>query len=262
MYVDLHTHSEHSHDSECSVYDMALAQKEKGTAIFCVTDHFDFPNRCDEESIKRIKNSYTDVRNTKVKGVEVLAGIELTRGHQCKEAVKQLLDYCDFDCIIGSVHGVELNGRFLRPSTTDFSVFNKAETQTIIDAYFNYLYDVIGFECDTVAHISYPARYIKQFDIKENINKFKDAFKMIIEKDIALEINTGYLKRNNCDFAPSRDLLKIYKDMGGKKITLGSDAHKKENASFCFDEAKEMLNSLGIKTAFYYKKRQPIEYEI
>ncbi len=262
MYADLHTHSEYSHDSECSVYDMALAQKEKGASVFCVTDHFDFPKRCDDEYVERIKKSYSDARNTKVEGVEILAGVELGRGNRCKDAVKKVLDYCDFDLIIGSVHGVEFNGNFLRPSTTDFSLFNKAETHVIIDTYFNYLYNVIDFECDTIAHISYLKRYIKQFDIDENINKFKDAFKMIIEKDIALEINTGYLKKNNCDFAPSRDLLKVYKDMGGKKITLGSDAHRKEDASFCFDEAKEMLASLDIHTAFYYKKRQPIEYEI
>ena len=262
MYVDMHTHSEYSPDSKCSVYDMAVSQKEKGTFIFGVTDHFDYPNRCDRESIEKIKNSYSDARNTKVEGVEILAGIELARGYQCENAFKELLDFCNFDVIIGSVHGVELNDKFLRPSTTDYSVFSDAEISLIIDNYFNCLYNVIDFGCDTVAHISYMARYIKKFDINKNIQKFKDAFKMIIEKDIALEINTGYLKKNNCDFAPSRDLLKIYLDMGGKKITLGSDAHKKENASFCFDEAKEMLASLNVKTAFYYKNRKPIEYEI
>lgn len=262
MYVDMHTHSEYSPDSKCSVYDMAVSQKEKGTFIFGVTDHFDYPNRCDRESIEKIKNSYSDARNTKVEGVEILAGIELARGYQCVDAFKELLDYCNFDVIIGSVHGVELNGKFLRPSTTDYSVFNDAEIKTIIDNYFNCLYNVIEFGCDTVAHISYMARYIKNFDINANIDKFKKAFDMIIEKDIALEINTGYLKKNNCDFAPSRDLLKVYLDMGGKKITLGSDAHKKENASFCFDEAKEMLVSLNVKTAFYYKNRKPIEYKL
>ena len=262
MFVDLHTHSKYSPDSRCEVSDMALSQREKGTSIFAVTDHFDFPNRCDEESVKKIINSISDVRNTKVEGVEILAGIELARGNRCPEMVKSLIDLCNFDVIIGSVHGVELNGVFLRPSTTDFSVFNKEETKIIIDNYFDYLYRVIDFGCDTVAHISYMARYIKQFDINENIHKFKDAFKMIIEKDISLEINTGYLKKNNCDFAPSRDLLKIYLDMGGKKITLGSDAHTTENASFCFNEAKEMLSSLNIKTAFYYKNRKPIEYEL
>ena len=262
MYVDLHTHSEYSPDSKCSVYDMACAQKEKGTFIFGVTDHFDFPNRCDEESINKIKNSYLDARNTKVDGVEILAGIELARGNQCVDAFRELLDFCDFDVVIGSVHGVSLGDRFLRPSTTNYDIFSDDEIKQIIDAYFDCLYQVIDFGCDTIAHISYMARYIKRFKIEENLKKFKDAFKMIIEKDIALEINTGYLKKNNCDFAPSRDLLKIYKDMGGKKITLGSDAHTVENASFCFDEAKEMLSSLNYKTAFYYKNRKPIEYEL
>lgn len=262
MFVDLHTHSEYSPDSKCTVYDMALAQKEKGTFIFGVTDHFDFPNRCDEESIQKLKNSYFDARNVKVDRVEILAGIELARGNSCSNAFKQLTDVCDFDLIIGSVHGVELDGKSLRPSTTNFDIFNNDEIKIIINNYFDCLYDVIDFGCDTVAHISYLARYIKRFDINENLNKFKDAFKMIIEKDIALEINTGYLKKNNCDFSPSRDLLKLYFDMGGKMITLGSDAHTKENASLGFNEAKEMLSSLNMNTCFYFKKRKPFDYKL
>lgn len=262
MFVDLHTHSEYSPDSKCSVYDMALSQKEKGTFIFGVTDHFDYPNRCSDADFEKIKKSAFDARNVKVEGVEILAGVELARAYNCPEIAKKLITCCDFDVIIGSVHGIELNGNFLRPTTTNYDLFNDNEIQQIVDAYFDCLYKVIDFGCDTVAHISYLARYIERFDINKNIDKFKDAFKMIIERDIALEINTGYLKKNNCDFAPSRDLLKLYLDMGGKKITLGSDAHTKENASFCFLEAKEMLSSLNIKTAFYYKNRKPIEYEL
>ena len=139
MFVDLHTHSQYSPDSNCAIYDMALSQKEKGTSVFAVTDHFDYPNRCDEESVKEIINSVSDARNTKVEGVEILAGVEISRGNSCPETVKHLIDVCDFDVIIGSVHGVELNGVFLRPSITDFSVFNKEETEIIIDNYFDYL---------------------------------------------------------------------------------------------------------------------------
>ncbi len=262
MFVDLHTHSKYSHDSRCEVVDIALSQKSKGTFIFAVTDHFDYPNRCDEESVKKIINSAFDVRNTKVEGVEILAGVELGRGDMCQKTAKELFNACNFDLVIGSVHSIEFNGKFLRPSSTDFSLFSDEEIRLITDNYFAHLYKAIEFGCDTVAHISYLARYVKQFDINENLNKFKDAFKMIIEKDIALEVNTGYLKKNNCDFAPSRELLKLYWDMGGRKITLGSDAHTTENASFCFKEAKEMLSSLNIKTAFYFKNRKPIEYEI
>jgi histidinol-phosphatase (PHP family) len=45
-------------------------------------------------------------------------------------------------------------------------------------------------------------------------------------RGIALEINTSGLRREHfCATMPSFDLLKIYKDMGGELLTLGSDSH-------------------------------------
>ena len=61
---------------------------------------------------------------------------------------------------------------------------------------------------------------------------------------------------------PLPEIIKRYLDMGGKLITLGSDAHAKENASYGFDKAKEMLNSLGVFEAYYFKNRQPIKYNL
>ena len=39
--VDLHTHSEFSHDSVCKIEDMCLAQIARGTKVMAVTDHCD-----------------------------------------------------------------------------------------------------------------------------------------------------------------------------------------------------------------------------
>ena len=47
--------------------------------------------------------------------------------------------------------------------------------------------------------------------------------------------------------------------MGGYLITLGSDAHKKDDASKNFDDAIKIIKDIGYKSIFYYQNRKPHE---
>ena len=48
---------------------------------------------------------------------------------------------------------------------------------------------------------------------------------IVIQKDIALEINTQYLRRGGDDCFPDKEKVQLYENLGGKKIVIGSDAH-------------------------------------
>ena len=55
--MDLHTHCEYSHDSICKMEEMCLAQIEKGTKIFAVTDHCDMDSHTTYDIFSQIKSS-------------------------------------------------------------------------------------------------------------------------------------------------------------------------------------------------------------
>ena len=53
--------------------------------------------------------------------------------------------------------------------------------------------------------------------------------KIVIQDGKGIEINTSSRRYGLKDSTPSRDILKLYKELGGKIITIGSDSHKSEN---------------------------------
>ena len=83
--------------------------------------------------------------------------------------------------------------------------------------------------------------------------------KIGIERDMALEINTSACKRALYDFIPNKELLVEYKKMGGKKITLGSDAHITEHIARSFDDAFDLMRDIGFNSYFIYKNHKPTE---
>jgi histidinol-phosphatase (PHP family) len=64
-------------------------------------------------------------------------------------------------------------------------------------------------------------------------NKTKDLItkilKMVIADGKGIEINTSSFRYGLTDLIPSRDIILLYKKLGGKIITIGSDSHKQEH---------------------------------
>lgn len=67
----------------------------------------------------------------------------------------------------------------------------------------------------------------------------------MIQDGKGIEINTSSHRYGLKDSTPSKDILKLYKELGGKIITIGSDSHKPEHLGAYIDEAKELLKEIG-----------------
>ncbi len=93
-----------------------------------------------------------------------------------------------------------------------------------------------------MAHIGYIAHGAPY---KDKLLRYKDfpdeidaVLKGIIERGKAMEINFHH------EMAPGRDIVERYYELGGRKISYGSDAHR---GDICknFDEAMTMLKEIG-----------------
>ena len=82
MPADMHTHSEHSHDSTCRIEEMLRAQKEKGTPIFAVTDHVDTASWQDYDVFTPIQKAHDTVTelNHRCGSPLLLSGVEISEG--------------------------------------------------------------------------------------------------------------------------------------------------------------------------------------
>ena len=67
----------------------------------------------------------------------------------------------------------------------------------------------------------------------------REILKHIIKAGKGIEINTSSFRYKLNDLTPLRKILKLYNELGGEIITIGSDAHKAEDIGHKFDYIKK-----------------------
>lgn len=264
IFADMHTHSKFSHDSVCEIEDMCLSQIKKGTKIFAVTDHCDVFSFKDYDVFTPINDSYNEIKLLNQKYGEnclLLSGVEISEGFWFPEQYKKIHNLAHYDVIIGSVHCVKCDDLEIPYSKINFSKLSKEKIYEYLNCYFN---DVITMlektDFDILAHLTCPLRYIfGKFGIDIDLRNFDEQIskilKTIIDRNIALEVNTSAFSILK-DFMPNKEIIKKYYDMGGRLVTIGSDAHIAENASIGFEKAIKILKEIGFENICYFKYRK------
>lgn len=276
----MHTHSEHSHDSTCPIREMARKQQERGMYGFAVTDHCDLFSYEQGNVAMNIQKSVAEVRalcedeekerasieNTRK--IHILSGVELGESIWYPDVEEQVIHMCDYDVVIGSVHTVRYKEYDMPYSCIDFSEMDTKEIYGYLNGYFDDVLQMVQSNpCDVVAHLAYPLRYINGkyglgIDCKRFEEKIRKILSAIIQRGIALEVNTSCMCEDDIDWLNQDWLLGIYREIGGLLITLGSDAHISENAAREFDRAVALLRKHGFRNCFYYEKRKSIQCTI
>ncbi len=271
ILCDMHVHSRASHDGLSSVAENAMACIKNNISAFAVTDHCDIQYYTTRDVLSHIRESYEQA--SKVSGelggrVKILKGIEIGEGIWSKEFTNEILKRFDFDIIISSVHAVRYEGYSDPYSTIDFSSMPRSALDEYLDMYFDEVLLMLHeVTCDIMAHLTCPLRYINgKYSLGVDCTKYKDKIlkilEYIIEKSIALEINTSGIGTPYGAIMPDEWIIKAFKEMGGYIVTLGSDAHSYERIGNGFDVAIELLKKYSFKGYYYYEKRKRIFCEI
>lgn len=264
---DTHIHTKNSHDSKQTIDEVCLSAIEKGISGVCITNHIPSSrNRCLEEDLEVIKSDYKDVLYARKKygdRLKIYLGAELADYSISDEVFKTIPEKYELDIALGSLHGFYIDGVEIHFSRDimDGSVSDKIINERLKE-YFNVVL-LTAKECDidTLCHLTYPLRYIvgkykRNVDINDYKDQITEIFKTIIERNIALEINTSGIGTAIDETMPMRSLIKLYYDLGGRLITLGSDAHSKENIAKGFCKVKKDLKEIGFEKYCYFEKRK------
>ena len=92
---------------------------------------------------------------------------------------------------------------------------------------------------------------IKRYDQRGDYpdEKILDIVEAILRQAIAdgkgIEFNTSFFKYGLKDTTPSRAILRLYRDLGGEILTLGSDAHDTARLAERIEEMKSLLRESG-----------------
>lgn len=226
---------------------------ERGLSEIAICDHCDIDDILDGIYEPYPKDEIrADILAAKKKysgKIKINYGIELGEPHVRPDEATALIDECGFDFVIGSLHNLR--------GYPDFAFLRYTEmTPEHIDwlarRNISELCEIARFpKIDTLAHITYMGRYFANdgidYDFMKHETAWRELFHIIIENGIALEVNTSCLRKASIPegkrkFMPDADLLRLYFDCSGTRLTLGSDAHTAKDIAAGFEEAGQMIS--------------------
>ena len=254
---DYHLHSHYSCDSKASIAEQCIGAIRKGLPEIGITDHFDW-HPGDEcrgffrpiewaAEFDRVQREFAD-------RLIVRAGIELGEPHIYRTECQALLDSYPFDYALGSLHwvGDEIvfdRHYFDRPMDEAYGLFFEE---------LEYMTRAGGF--DVLSHFDVVVRVGAPIYGRYDPARYEDAIRAVlrncIDHGIALDVNTQGL-RGRCQLlTPGVEILTWYREMGGERVTLGSDAHDPDYIGANFDAALEAMQAARLKYVTQFEKRE------
>lgn len=246
MIADRHLHTRFSTDSNEAPENSIEKAISLGMKDIYITDHYDIdfpggefmfdPDRYFEEMTK-LKEKY--------KGrINVHIGVEAGFGEKIADKYQKLMSSYPWEYAIGSMHLIGEKDPYIRSL---FDMDDRAYYRLCFETTLKGLRACDGF--DTLGHLDYPVRYGYGKDSDYRYEYFADIvdeiFKELIRRGIALEINTAALRKGLKYPHPYPEALARYKELGGKKLALGSDAHEAKDVGYGFEEALEYIQKIG-----------------
>lgn len=259
--ADCHNHSNCSPDGKHEPQAMLQRAKELGLYAYTMTDHCEC-NQYEEQYRERAAKAWEEMEGLRVpEGLIFLRGIELGQTTQNPEGAREALERYPYDFAIGSLHNMRGMEDFYY---IDCRGKSGGEVDGLLNEYWTQVLEMIdlgGF--DSLGHLTYPIRYIQgdqgvQVDLERHYERIDEIFTRLIEKGMALEVNTSGLYGSLGETMPGKELLSRYYRLGGRLLTFGSDAHCTENLGKGIDEAMEQARDIGFREFAIYRRHEPI----
>ena len=204
------------------------------------------------KKIEYLQNKYPQI--------SIKKGLEFGIQRHTIDKFQKLFDTYPLDFVILSIHQVD----DLEFWTYDYQR-NKSQDEYNL-GYYNELLEVIKTYKDysVLGHLDHMVRYDKMgvYPFEKIKDIVKEILKLAIKDGKGIELNTSYVRYGLNDLTPSKDILKLYYDLGGKIITIGSDSHTKEHLGKYIEENKKILKEIGFKEFCTFDKMEPIFWEL
>lgn len=267
MLADYHMHCRpYSPDARDTMLDMARAAVERGMTHICVTNHAEnctqdpqYPDQFPPfEDWAALEADLKSVRERMACTLDVRLGAEVGAPHYLPEEGRRIYSLPCLDFIIGSVHNLR-NARdfYFLSYPEDFENFRPA-----VELYINeYIELSRSGMCDVLGHLGYMQKYMarqgKGFDMMQFEDRLRVLFRSCVEHGVGIEVNTAALHEALGEFLPQTSVIRLYREMGGEIITVGSDSHRAADVGQGVREGHELLRSLGFGYVCLFKNHEP-----
>jgi len=245
---DCHMHSTHSCDSTATFDGLCKEALKQGLRGICVTEHVDFDDAdpgygyydyyAYMEDVDRCRNKYGNK-------LLIKTGVEVTYQRQFEDDIRRFLSTYEFDHVLGSVHLID-HVFVLDPK------YPQGKTKN--EAYEPYWHEMLSMMesglFKRIGHLDYikslRSEEYGEFTVEEWMPRITAIIERIVESGAILEVNTSALRKGHTEPYPGWAILKLYKDLGGAYVVLGSDAHSPSQVGLGFREVAAQLSQLGL----------------
>lgn len=264
--MDQHVHTEFSPDSNQKIVGLIRRAKELNLNRLVFTDHFEKdPTDFTEEEIIDYDVFTVHLNNLRRQypELELRLGTELSYQPHIAEYLSMIVNKYPFDIVIASLHEGE------RKSFYQGHFFEGLTQEEAYEKYFKLLIDMVDEfdDFDVVGHIDYIMRYgdkeINDLNYYKHQNVIDELLIKIINKGKGIEVNTSGMTKYNLGYLhPQKDILIRYFELGGRVITIGSDAHDVKYFYGYIDETIEVLKEIGFTYISEFINRKEIKIKI
>lgn len=230
--LDAHMHTDLSPDSDVPVDVYGAMAAARGIAELAITDHVDFEPGAPAFGYSTFEQRERTVREAAERwaahGVTIRFGVELTYDRSWEADIRAHLARHRYDYTIGSVHdrvdspygqgrvAAWVAGRTIAEIVGPW--FDEVEA-----AARSGLFDTIG-HIDMVKRWLWP--HVTPDRLASATELYEPILRAIVESGSALEVNTSGLRHPVGESYPSPAIVTRFHELGGTRITVGSDAHR------------------------------------
>lgn len=266
-YFDSHIHSGYSNDSIQTVSGICQSALEKGLQGIAITDHANMSSLKEDQTFENIAASIKDAKKAAQlyhEKLKVFCGVEISEADHNRHNTQKLLGLAEYDVVIASVHKLQFG------IWTDYYskiCFDETFSQETLYGYMGIYFDELlrtaeKEDYDVLAHLTCPLRYIngkyrRGICLEPYQSMIDEILHCLIQREKALEVNTSGIRGIYDNLMPDLSIIKRYFDLGGRLITLGSDAHTPDRLGNAFRETAELLAEVGFSGYYHYEQRQP-----
>jgi histidinol-phosphatase (PHP family) len=252
--LDAHLHTNLSPDSDVPVDVYAALAAELGIAELAITDHVDFDPRDPAWEYSSFDDRERTVRQAAERwadrGVAIRFGVELTYNRTWEDDIRSHLARHAYDFTIGSVHdwpgspyrGADLVARWVAGRSLAGIV--EPYVLEVTAAARSGLFDAIG-------HLDVVKRYLMPHVLPAQLagapELFEPALAALVESGASLEVNTSGLRQPPAETYPALGLVNRYRELGGTRLTAGSDAHREAAFGFGLEAGYRLLAEAGYR---------------
>jgi histidinol-phosphatase (PHP family) len=266
--LDAHLHTVRSPDADAQLDAYAALAVERAIAELAITDHIDFDPAAPAYGFASFADRERDVRGAAARwadqGLSIRFGVEVTYERRHEDEIRGWLRRHPHDFVIGSVH--LMPGSPYRASNVASLVAGRPLGEIVAPYFEEVAAAARSGLFDTIGHLDVVKRWLMPHvmpaDLAAAPELYEPVLRALVESGTALEVNASGLRQLPGETYPTPAIVARYREIGGRHVTVGSDAHHARWFGYGLARAYDHVRDGGFRQLAFRRGGERVAVEV